>query len=209
MLERLKGNYDAVFSLGGHCLPSIQLDRRGLRPYAGALDWMISGNLSDVNRLLASRFAQFMEYSHIRITGYDYGEYNYLMEDARYGITAAHHFPVSVNTPQNLVSYPEFKTTLERRIARFLNMAAQASNMLLVRVGGTRSQVEELQAVLSGMVTQDFRILFVEYTGSDGVTELDWQLDKVVSVELPPVDIWKGQDALWDDMLEGVQLSGM
>ncbi|MGW8958991.1 glycosyltransferase [Paenibacillus sp. NPDC055715] len=34
---------DAVFSLGGHGLPSIHLDKNGLRPYAGPLDWMRCG----------------------------------------------------------------------------------------------------------------------------------------------------------------------
>jgi hypothetical protein len=207
MLNRLQGEYDAVFSLGGHCLPSIQLDKNGLRPYAGPIDWMISGSLSDVNRLLAARFAGFMEYSNMVINGHDYGGYNYLLEDMAYHITAAHHFPVSVNSPGNLVSYPDFKATLDRRISRFLDKMDIALKILLVRVGGFREQVVELEAVLSSIIKHDFRILFVEYTGSRGVRELDWGLGKVVSVELPPEDIWNGHDELWRYMLEEVRLS--
>ncbi|MET3208405.1 UNVERIFIED_CONTAM: hypothetical protein ABIC26_001341 [Paenibacillus sp. PvR008] len=112
MLERLQGDYDAVFSLGGHCLPSIQLDKNGLRPYAGPLDWMISGNLSQISRLLDARFAGFMDYASLRVTGHDYGEYNFMVEDTSYEITAAHHFPVTLNTSKHLTSILHSKRRL-------------------------------------------------------------------------------------------------
>ncbi|MGR6130195.1 DUF1796 family putative cysteine peptidase [Paenibacillus sp. SER-28] len=206
MLERLQGDYDAAFSLGGHCLPSIQLDKNGLRPYAGPLDWMISGNLSQVSRLLDARFAGFMDVDSLRVTGHDYGEHNFMVEDANYGITAAHHFPVSENTSEQLTSYPAFKTTLDRRIARLLDQFTLASRLLLVRVGGSREQAVELHDVLLQRITHDFRLLYVDYTGTDGVTELDWGLERLVSVELPPEDIWNGQDEMWRYMLENVRL---
>ncbi|WP_081752173.1 DUF1796 family putative cysteine peptidase [Paenibacillus sp. 1-18] len=117
------GDYDAVFSLGGHCLPSIQLDKNGMRPYAGPLDWMISGN-------------------------------------------------------QHLTSYPAFKTMLDRRITWLLEKFALASRLLLVRVGGSREQV----------------------------IELDWGPERVVSMALPPEDIWNGQDELGCYMLENIRL---
>ncbi|WP_226001809.1 DUF1796 family putative cysteine peptidase [Paenibacillus sp. BJ-4] len=206
MLERLQGDYDAIFSLGGHCLPSIQLDKNGLRPYAGPLDWMISGNLSQISRLLNTRFAGFMDYASLRVTGHDYGGQNYMVEDASYDITAAHRFPVTENTSEHLTSYPAFKTTLDRRITRLLEKFALASRLLLVRVGGNREQVIELHDVLSQMITHDFRLLHVDYTGTEGVTELDWGLERVVSVALPPEDIWNGQDELWCYMLENLRL---
>ncbi|MGQ3478389.1 DUF1796 family putative cysteine peptidase [Paenibacillus sp. TY11] len=206
MLERLQGDYDAVFSLGGHCLPSIQLDKNGLRPYAGPLDWMISGNLSQISRLLDARFSNFMDYDSLRVTGHDYGDHNFMVEDASYEITAAHHFPVSQNTSKHLTSYPAFKTTLDRRIARLLEKFALASRLLLVRLGGSREQAVELHDVLSQMIAHDFRLLYVDYTGTDGVTELDWGLERLVSVALPPEDIWNGQDEMWRYMLEDVRL---
>ncbi|MBE0335674.1 MULTISPECIES: DUF1796 family putative cysteine peptidase [Paenibacillus] len=206
MLERLQGDYDAVFSLGGHCLPSIQLDKNGLRPYAGPLDWMISGNLSQISRLLDVRFAGFMDLASLRVTGHDYGEYNFMVEDASYEITAAHHFPVTQNTSEHLTSYPAFKTTLDRRIARLLEKSELASRLLLVRLGGSREQAVELHTVLSRMITHDFRLLFVDYTGTAGVTELDWGLEQLVSVALPPEDIWSGQDEMWRFMLANVRL---
>ncbi|MBP1310519.1 DUF1796 family putative cysteine peptidase [Paenibacillus sp. FSL M8-0228] len=206
MLERLQGDYDAVFSLGGHCLPSIQLDKNGLRPYAGPLDWMISGNLSQISRLLDARFADFMDVDSLRVTGHDYGEHNFMVEDANYEIIAAHHFPVSQNTSEQLTSYPAFKTTLDRRIARLLDQFTLASRLLLVRLGGNREQAVELHDVLLQRITHDFRLLYVDYTGTDGVTELDWGLERLVSVELPPEDIWNGQDEMWRYMLENVRL---
>ncbi|MGV6936385.1 DUF1796 family putative cysteine peptidase [Paenibacillus sp. CMM36] len=206
MLERLQGDYDAVFSLGGHCLPSIQLDKNGLRPYAGPLGWMISGNLSQISRLLDARFADFMDVDSLRVTGHDYGEHNFMVEDANYEIIAAHHFPVSQNTSEQLTSYPGFKTTLDRRIARLLDQFTLASRLLLVRLGGNREQAVELHDVLLQRITHDFRLLYVDYTGTDGVTELDWGLERLVSVELPPEDIWNGQDGMWRYMLENVRL---
>ncbi|AUS28279.1 DUF1796 family putative cysteine peptidase [Paenibacillus polymyxa] len=206
MLERLQGEYDAVFSLGGHCLPSIQLDKNGLRPYAGPLDWMISGNLSQISRLLNERFARFMDVESLRVTGHDYGGHNFLVEDASYEVTAAHHFPVSQNTSEQLASYPTFKTTLDRRIARLLEKFALASRLLLVRVGGSREQAVELHDVLSQRITHDFRLLYVDYTGTEGVTELNWGLERLVSVALPPEDIWNGQDEMWRYMLDNVRL---
>ncbi|MXO81177.1 hypothetical protein GRP75_26045, partial [Paenibacillus sp. OT2-17] len=127
-------------------------------------------------------------------------------EDASYGITAAHHFPVSQNTSEQLTSYPAFKTTLDRRIARLLDQFALASRLLLVRLGGSREQAVELHDVLLQRITHDFRLLYVDYTGADGVTELDWGLERLVSVELPPEDIWNGQDEMWRYMLENVRL---
>lgn len=96
---------------------------------------MISGNLSQISRLLDARFADFMDVDSLRVTGHDYGEHNFMVEDASYGITAAHHFPVSQNTSEQLTSYPAFKTTLDRRIARLLDQFALASRLLLVRLG--------------------------------------------------------------------------
>ncbi|AET56975.1 hypothetical protein HPL003_00955 [Paenibacillus terrae HPL-003] len=65
---------------------------------------------------------------------------------------------VSLNTSEQLISYPAFKTTLDRRIARLLEKSALASRLLLV------------------------------------------------SVSLPPEDIWSGQDEMWRYMLENVRL---
>ncbi|HWJ78777.1 MAG TPA: DUF1796 family putative cysteine peptidase, partial [Niallia sp.] len=55
-LEEIKGSYNLFVSLGSWCGPSLNLRRHQLRKYSFPLDWSISNSLSDVNRLLRTRF---------------------------------------------------------------------------------------------------------------------------------------------------------
>jgi len=73
-LKDIKGQYDAVFSLGHLCLAAIQLRNNDLRPFAGPLDWVTTNSLSDLNRLLRNRFTGFMDSKNIRVIGYNTGE---------------------------------------------------------------------------------------------------------------------------------------
>ncbi len=117
-LAQLAGEYDAVFSLGQNCTPAIQLEKNRLRPFAGVLDWMMSDTLSDVNRLLENRFAGFMDLPNLSVVGTS--QLNYMVRDIAYNVISVHDFPQERNTSAELVTYPEFREKIDRRIERFL-----------------------------------------------------------------------------------------
>ncbi|MFM9278805.1 DUF1796 family putative cysteine peptidase [Paenibacillus jiagnxiensis] len=204
-LEGIKGAYDAIFSLGDLCLASIQLRQNKLRPFAGVIDWMGSYSLSDVNRLLRYRFYDFMDQSHLRILGYA-GDNLAVSEDA-YHILSSHDFDIARNSLTELKTYPEVKAKLERRIQRFLDKCATCQRVLFVRTEADMEDAEELQDVLSELVTNNFQVLVVNHTGHTGIVDEGWTLEKVCAVQFPQEDKWLGNNHLWTQLLQGVHYS--
>src|SRR5437879_4131983 len=134
-LSKLKGGYDAVFSLGDLCLASIQLKKHNLRPFSGVLDWMASPTLSTVNELLENRFIGFMDYDNLRVIGY--ADSNICVSDDAYNLVSNHDFSREKNTLEFLGSYLEVMEKYERRIQRFLHQMQTAKRILFVRTEGT------------------------------------------------------------------------
>ncbi|SDD30702.1 Putative papain-like cysteine peptidase [Paenibacillus sp. UNCCL117] len=204
-LSELAGTYDAVFSLGQNCTPAIQLEKNGLRPFAGVLDWMMSDTLADVNRLLLTRFGHFMEWSDLQVMSAGYK--SYMVKDLHNNVISVHDFPLSKNTEQHLATYGEFKEKLNRRIARFYEKAGSSQRILFVRLLGAYEEVRELQAILRSIVAHDFTLLIVNYTGVTGLTEIEWGLNHVCVVEIPSADLWNyASDPYWEQMFKGVSL---
>ncbi len=199
-LADLKGAYSAVYSLGDLCVAAIQLEKNGLRPLAGPLDWMSSPDLSDVNRLLANRFAGFMDYSHLAVEG-KASERLYLVKETAYNIYSNHDFFTHNNFPPHLAAYPEVKAKYDRRVERFLQKAASGKRILFIRTGGTREQAAELEAVLSRFVVHDFRVLLVNHTAVGGLIEERIPLRRICAVQIPDAEIWKGNDRIWSELL--------
>lgn len=202
-LAELKGNYDAIFSLGDLCLASIQLDKNNLRPYSGVLDWMGSPQLSDVNLLLLNRFYGFMELENLRVVG-DANPDMLLVSDDVYHILSNHDFPKAQNTYTHLVTYPEVKQKFDRRIQRFLEKADSCQRILFVRTEGDFQDAYDLQMILSGLVRNDFRILLINHAPVSGIVELDWPLDKVCALQLPNQEKWEGNNHLWKTIFAGI-----
>jgi hypothetical protein len=205
-LNELKGSYDSIFSLGQNCLPAIQLQKNHLRFKAGVLDWMISDTLADVNRLLKNRFAGFMDFSDLDFVNYNVpSPQNLYVKDLKYNVISAHDFPTSINTTQNLVSYPEVIEKYNRRIKRFLEEMEKSKRTLFIRMQGTLEETRELHCVLNEMVKYEFNILLVNPTEVKELIELDWPLEKVCVVEVPSKDIWGGNsDYLWSFMFKNI-----
>ena len=202
-LNELKGNYDAIYALGFNCLPSIQLEKNKLRPFAGVIDWMFS-DLSDVSYLMQNRFEHFMERSNLQVVGYDYGESCYLVKDCRYNITSTHDFPVRSDPHQQLLTYPEFQNRVERRIKRCLEKLETSRKLLFVRTGASYEQALLFQSILSQMVTHDYRVLIVNYAEVEGVADRGWDLEKVCAVDLPQYNIWTAHDEYWREIFQGI-----
>ncbi|OXM86650.1 DUF1796 family putative cysteine peptidase [Paenibacillus rigui] len=203
-LSELKGTYDAIFSLGNNCLPSIQLEKNNIRPYAGVLDWMDSQSLPHVNMLLKNRFEDFLDPHHLIPLGPS-GDF-LLVLDKKYEVTVVHDFPLIRNNAAHLSSYPEVKQKMHRRIQRFFDKLQTSRRILFVRVGGSFEETRELQSILSGMVKHDFHILLVNHQpGLVNVVENHWPLEKVCSLSLPWVaDLLEGNNAHWMGIFTGI-----
>ena len=164
----MKGNYDAIISLGNLCLPSLQLEKNDLRTYAGVLDWMGSPSLSDVNRLLKNRFIGFMELPYMRIGGYA-TEGRLWVKDEVYNIVSNHDFYADQNSLTHLATYPEVKEKFDRRIKRFFEQAASCKKILFIRTEGDLEEAKELQNILSKIIKHDFRVLQVRHSNVGGI----------------------------------------
>ncbi|MGB3101980.1 MAG: DUF1796 family putative cysteine peptidase [Psychrobacillus psychrotolerans] len=203
-LSQLKGEYDAIFSLGDLCLASIQLKKHNLRPYSGVLDWMASIDLSKVNELLENRFIGFLEYDNLRVIGY--ADDFICVSDDGYNLVSNHDFDGEKNTLTYLGGYAEVMEKYERRIQRFLSEMENAKRILFVRTEGTLEDAAVLQDVLSRIVKHDFSILLINHTYVPGIAEKSWPLEKVCSIEFPNKDKWEGNHDLWEEVLSGIRL---
>ncbi|OXM87388.1 DUF1796 family putative cysteine peptidase [Paenibacillus rigui] len=198
-LEEINGCYDAIFSLGSKCLASIQLRKNQLRPYSGVLDWMLSPSLQHVNLLLRNRFTSFLDYKHLALQP---NAGNMLYRDVFYNITLAHDMPLKQNV-HDLTCYPELRRKMDRRIQRFLEKCDTCPKILFIRLGGTWEEVLELQQVLSGLVTHDFRILLVNHSTTYQIIDTGCSLEKVCSIQIP---LELECDDLWRIILHRFQL---
>ena len=203
-LAQIKGEYDAIFSLGDLCLTSIQLKKHNLRPYSGVFDWMASPTLSSVNRLLENRFDGFFKSENLRIIGY--ADNCICVSDDGYNLVSNHDFHKEKNTLENLYSYHEVMEKYNRRIDRFLDKMNTAKRILFVRTEGSLADTIVLQEVLSKLVKHDFTILLINHTYVHGIVEKQWPLEKVCSLEFPNLDKWEGNHELWDEVLDGITL---
>lgn len=205
-LDIIKGNYDAIFSLGDLCLAAIQLRKLNLRPYAGVIDWMGSPNLSDVNRMLQNRFSNFMQPPNLQVLGYASEDFIYVKDHAN-NVFSNHDFRTDENTLNELRAYPQVIEKYNRRIQRFLHSIANDKRILFVRTEGTFPEALELENTLRTIVTHDFRVLLINHTDVDTLVEKAWPLEKICAVDLPDGDKWNANDHYWEYMLDGVYLN--
>ncbi len=205
-LDDLKGNYDAIYSLGDVCLAALQLRKNNLRPFAGPLDWMSSPSLPNVSRLLKNRFKGYMDKANLVPSGYSTGvdskEQYLCLTDTGYQIISSHDFKASQNTFTNLASYPEVRAKFDRRIKKFLNILSNGKRILFIRTEGTFEEVLELDSVLSELVKNEYAILLVNHTSTSDLIEKDWPIATVCAIELPNVEKWQGNDDYWREIFK-------
>ncbi|MFP7274543.1 DUF1796 family putative cysteine peptidase [Bacillus paralicheniformis] len=212
-LKEIKGQYNAVFSLGHLCLTAIQLKNNDLRPFSGPLDWVTIHSLTDLNLLLRNRFTDFMEPKNLRVIGYNTGEKKeegstiYVSDDF-YNIGSVHDFDANQNTLDHLATYPEVIEKYNRRIDRFIEKMSTSKRILFVRTEGEGSfkEAQELELVLSDLVQHDFSVLLVKHSKVNGIVEKNWPLEKTCTVELPDKEIWESNNDLWASLFKGITL---
>lgn len=208
-LEKIKGTYDAIFSLGNLCLAAIQLRKNNLRPFSGVLDWVGSHSLPDVNRLLQNRFFGFMELPNLTVVGHA-SELDLLVCDNAYQIYFNHDFKTNKNTVSHLAAYPEVKEKYNRRVERFLEKMNTSQRILFIRTEGTFDDVQQLESILAGMVKNEFRLLVVNHTNVTGLVEKTWPLERVSVVQIPDApgnDKEYVNDHLWKTIFKDVHIS--
>ena len=201
-LNEIKKGYNAIFSLGLNCFPSIHLQRHGLRPFAGFLDWNLSNSLSGVNQLLKNEFHDFLAIKNLSFTSYwsDGEELGFL--DTLYGIESVHDFKSTINTPTSLPSYSEIKEKYNLRIERFLKTLDTSEWILFVRLGGSYSEIKELEEILESKVKYNFHILFI----TESTIPLDHELKHTCIVQ-SPINTELCHDAsFWDHLFEGITI---
>ncbi|GMK39876.1 hypothetical protein PCCS19_29310 [Paenibacillus sp. CCS19] len=203
-LREIGGQYDAIFSLGMNCLPAIQLERNGIRPYTGVLDWVEVQHLPNVTEMIRNRFSDFalrhnLVY-HTMLNNFVF------LRDVKNGMIIVHDFPYPRNTATHLPDYDAFRAKMDRRIERFLSKAASSRRILFVRTGGLPEEALELESALASIVTGEFHILLVNHNPVKGLVENHWPLKHTCGVLLPDQpDIWYGNDAYWKQILKNVK----
>lgn len=204
-LAELKGTYHAIFSLGNLCLASIQLEKNGIRPYAGPVDWVASHNLPDITALLRNRFTGFMDYEHLSVEGKS-SDTLYLVKENYYNIYSNHDFYTHNNFPPHLAAYPEIKAKYDRRVVRFLEKMQTSPKILFIRTEGTLEQAAELENVLRELVVHDFNLLLINHHPVPHPIEIPCPLEKVCMLQFPDTEIWEGNNHCWRELLNGIQL---
>jgi len=207
-LAELQGSYDAVFSLGVNCIVSIQMENYGLRKFSGVIDWMSSGNLSDVNRMLENRFADFMLAPNLKILDPDGSGKNFMVEDELYRIVSVHDFPIRLNPGGQLLTYPDFRDKIQRRIDRLLYKMATSSRILFIRLWGTYPEALRLREILAGMVAGEFSILLIQSADVPAVSDCSWPDERICCVQFPSKDIDDYQmNPHWTQLFQGISVS--
>lgn len=205
LLHGIKGQYQAVFSLGDNCLPAIQLERNGLRPYSGPLDWLAIPQITDLNRLLLNRFSGFMDLNHLQVIS-KVSDRLFLVEESFYHLYFNHDFFTHNNTENQLSAHPEVKAKYDRRISRFLEKIATSQRILFIHTGGTFDEILTLNTVLSQIVVNDYCLLHVIHAPIPGIIDHYCPLSNVCSLVLPDREIWNGNNSLWTQILSGISI---
>lgn len=146
-----------------------------------------------------------MNLKNLRIIKY-ISEWDLLVWDEVYNIGFNHDFKTDKNTLTHLGGYAEVKEKYDRRIQRFLEKLSTSQRILFIRTEASFEEVAELEAILSGMIANDFRILIVNHTDVDHLVEKSWPLQRVCAIELPNHDKWNANNHYWKMILDDITL---
>lgn len=204
-LNEIKGEYDAVFSLGENCLPAMKMRQFHLRPFAGPLDWVGIKYAHNVAKLIRTYFSGFLEEENLVTTGYA-SDSDLLVYDTENIISFNHDFKTDRNTIDSLMDLPLIQQKYYRRISRFVESVQTDKRILFIRSVATPEEVMELQAALREVVKGDFTLLVVNHYPITEIIEQEWFIDNVCVLCLPDGDIWDGNDHLWQSIFTGISI---
>lgn len=209
-LENIKGNYDAIYSLGDLCLVALQLRKNNLRPHAGPLDWMATPFIPNLIQLLENRFEDYMKRENLLSSGYSTGvdqTTQYLcLTDMTYLIVSSHDFKASENTFSNLETYPFVKAKFDRRINRFLDSIENGKRTLFIRTEGSFNEIFKLNSALSKLVKNEYTLLVINHAPTNTLIEKNWPMSNVCSIDLPNKEKWHENDHYWKEIFNGISI---
>lgn len=202
-LADIKGVYDAVFSLGSNCYPAQRMERYGMRPYSGVLDWMYSNSIPGLCALLRSRFTHFMHPANIIVDGEVFNGHNYSVYDSAYSVQSVHDFLCAEGREGITEKYPQFQEKLQRRIDRFLGKMEQCRHIFFFRLHATYDEAEQLEQSLSSIVKHQYTLLVVNPGSVYHVVDYNWPLSHTCGLEIPAE--WDARsDELWAGVFTGI-----
>ena len=205
-LDEIKGPYNAIFSLGENCIPALKLRKYNLRQMAGPFDWVGTPKLKNVNALINTNFANFLNLSNLVIPQYASTEDVLVVDSVNY-VSFNHDFKTDVNTLTDLPSLPQVQEKYFNRINRFMTMLSTSQRLLFIRTNATTTDIMELENILSRMVKNEFSILVVNHTHVKELLEVDWNINNVCTIELPNEEIWEGNNSWWEFIFQGITLA--
>lgn len=196
--------YDFVMSLGYNCMVAYQLKRLSLRSFSGPVDWVIIHETRDLIRLLDHRFHGYMDEQKLNILGAHNGFLS--VQDTEYKAHSFHDFPCHGDHLM-ITNYAEFKQKLDRRISRFLSLAAQADSALFVREHCSYEDALLLRDSLASLVKGQTHLLIINYTKEGSLVEHQWIDEGICSVDVNlEIDNEPWRDSYWNDAFRGVSL---
>lgn len=227
-LQEIKRKYDVAVGLGSWCGPAIHLRRHHLRKASFPLDWVQSPYLSDVNRLLENRFANYMElgnmvkrdihadFVHEGHVVFDTGgkvAKAHFIHDSFYRIDSVHDFQILPNQDWT-EQYPAFKEKLNVRINRFLTTIKQSQSTLFIRYEWSEwspaklEEIKKLHSILSQLTNGNFTLLIMQSTlsGIKGIKDMNFASKDICLIVVPRED--PGDTAIWDQVLGGISVAG-
>lgn len=203
--HEIKGEYDAIYSLGENCLPAMKMRQFHLRPFAGPLDWVGIRYVHNVAKLIRTYFTGFLAEENLVTTGYA-SDSDLLVYDIDNIISFNHDFKTDRNTIDNLMDLPFVKEKYYRRITRFIQSVQTDKRILFIRSVASIEEIIELQSALREVVKGDFTLLVVNHYPVSDLIEQECNIDNVCSIWLPNEDIWDGNNHLWQQIFDGISI---
>ncbi|MCT2346911.1 DUF1796 family putative cysteine peptidase [Niallia taxi] len=204
-LNEIKGEYDAVYSLGENCLPAMKMRQFHLRPFAGPLDWVGIQYVHKVAKLIRTYFTDFLAEENLVPTGYA-SDSDLLVYDIDNIISFNHDFKTDRNTLDNLMDLPVVKEKYYRRITRFIQSVQTDNRILFIRTVASIEEIIELQSALREVVKGDFTLLVINHYPITELIEQECYIENVCSICLPNEDIWDGNNHHWQQIFNGISI---
>ncbi|WP_185766521.1 DUF1796 family putative cysteine peptidase [Niallia circulans] len=204
-LNEIKGEYDAIYSLGENCLPAMKMRQFNLRPFAGPFDWVGIRYAHNVAKLIQTYFTGFLAEENLVPSGYA-SDSDLLVYDVENIISFNHDFKTDRNTIDSLMDLPSVQEKYQRRIARFIQNIQTNKRILFIRSEATIEEIIELQTVLKEVVKGEFTLLIVNHYPIDKLIEHECFIDNVCALCLPNEDIWDGNNTLWQHIFTDITI---
>lgn len=209
-LDRIKGQYDYVISLGHGCGVAEQLKRNNLRKFSGPLDWFITSSTERLVLMLKTKFEDFMLYKNLEITGIETSKKSWIVSDVYSLTVSVHDFILEGDQDGLLPDYGLFKEKINRRIERFYNIITNRENKILfirtlISGGGDIGKIEEC---LTDIGCFNFKLLALSYSDKSLIEDQNYISDKSCAVRIYNLpDVWSGDDDSWKILLNGITVS--